>query len=95
MNTATNITPIEQWEEGTYNTLIIVCISGFIGSLLLISHLFVFHGILSYFYITVGLSFLAGSILFPILKARRFGERNLSLGERVWKLEMALGENVA
>jgi len=93
---ATNISPIEIWEEGTYNLLTIVSISGLIGSILLVTHLMIFHSIFSYLYLTLGVVFLGGSTLFPYLKSNRFGEKNMSLAERIVVLEQGiLGVSIA
>ena len=91
MKQATNITPLEAWEEGTYNLMTMVSVSGLIGSLLLITHMMVFHAMFSYLYIGLAAMFLCGSILFPWLKSNRFGEKNMSLAERIVRLEGAVG----
>lgn len=92
---ATNISPIETWEEGTYNLMTIVSVSGVIGSVLLFTHLMIFHSMFSYLYLTLSVGFFCGSILFPYLKASRFGEKNMTLAERIVRLEGALGQSVA
>jgi hypothetical protein len=89
---ASNITPIEAWEEGLYSTLNIACIAGLVSSKLLILHLLIFHGTFSYIYLGIATVFLCGSIFFPWLKAKRFKTRNLSFGERIVRLENAVGE---
>jgi len=88
--TATNISPIEAWEEGTYNLMTIVSVSGLIGSILLFTHLMIFHSMFSYLYLVLGVAFLGGSILFPYLKSSRFGEKNMSLAERIVRLEQGI-----
>lgn len=89
---ATNITPIEMLEESSYNMLTTISLSGLVGSLLMLTHMLVFHSMFSYLYVTLAVIFGLGAFLFPWLRSKRFGERNVSLGERVWKIEQALGE---
>jgi len=94
MKNATNLTPIEMAEETTYNVLTMGSVAGLVGSVLIVGHIAIFHGVFSILFISIAGVSLAGIFLFLYLKKRRFGNRNYSLGERVKKLELALGENV-
>ena len=80
-------------EEGIYNVVTTICISGVTSCILLIVHMVIFHGMFSFLCAGFGGLFLAGAIFSSYLKRKRFGNRNYSLGERVKKLELMMGEH--
>lgn len=93
MSKVTNLSPIETFEEGTYNILTMVSISGFISSAITIIHLIMFHSVISTTFLVIGGVSLIGLFVFPWLKRKRFGDKNLSLAERIVQLEGAVGVN--
>lgn len=91
MKEATNISPIEIFEEGVYNTMFIISISLLTGSILLFSHIIIVHGALSYFLLTTASVSFIGCLIIPWWKSKRFGNKNRTLAERIVVLENAVG----
>ncbi len=88
MKEATNLTPVEMVEESAYNLAVMACIAGAVGGGLVILHMATF----SYLFVgIVGIS-IVGIFGFSWLKRKRFGNRNYSLGERVKRIELMIGE---
>lgn len=91
MKQATNLSPVEKMEEGTYNLLTMVSVAGVVSSLLSLAHLVIFHQMFSYMFLGSAIVFGIGAVVFPWLKSRRFGDRDLSLAERIVRIEEAMG----
>ena len=95
MKEATNITPIETVEEGFYNFMAMFSVSGFVSSSLLLVHLFLVHSVFSYLFASVATLSIVGYFFVSWLKRKRFGDKNLTLAERIVRVEGALGISVA